>query len=426
MYAITPEGEGQVVETEKSRMTTSYLVKGAGFEGWYRQSEIQIIAGDTNPVQPDPPAPSHKKLKTINPAIPWNDEPLYTQDPEDDSDQMEFVDIKPSKSLNYDTPTGKSVFAAHDDEWQEVEDDDDEMYEDEDSNESGEAEFIKSASWFDVRSKAQKLRSLGNVHVSGHDRSFIYGKVKGYHGTYDVLISRLGMAPSDPSDKVSNWACTCTWGKYAWNREKYFGRMCSHACAMYFDMQSLYNRKKKSSAFSNWPMSIEASEVSDSDFADHVVYSGDPDQDGDDDQSSHYDEVDTTNVTDEDLLGEEVPHEDEDVDLVGEEVPHEYDDDETKTASRPNLSDKEKSVEDGSENLEISDILAEFQKNADNGALGETSGGGGLDFAGAAQEYLQRTAGKNYTPMEQVALIEEEGVASNLGDLNLKGTHYTL
>lgn len=36
-----------------------------------------------------------------------------------------------------------------------------------------------------------------------------------------------------------------------------------------------------------------------------------------------------------------------------------------------------------------------------------------------------RTAGANFTPNEQDALIREPGTARNLGDLNLKGTHYS-
>jgi hypothetical protein len=50
------------------------------------------------------------------------------------------------------------------------------------------------------------------------------------------------------------------------------------------------------------------------------------------------------------------------------------------------------------------------------------------DIAGAAANFLHRTAGRTYSPAEQASLMNEEPVngrgARNLGGLDLGGTHY--
>lgn len=74
------------------------------------------------------------------------------------------------------------------------------------------------------------------------------------------------------------------------------------------------------------------------------------------------------------------------------------------------------------------DIVAQFQASeAGRGVMSANSGGGGHDdIAGAASQFLQRTAGRNYSPAEQEALMREgdRGGARNLDELQLTGTHY--
>jgi hypothetical protein len=78
------------------------------------------------------------------------------------------------------------------------------------------------------------------------------------------------------------------------------------------------------------------------------------------------------------------------------------------------------------------DIVAEFQRQAAAGgsALDAPGGGGGQydDFAAspAFRQAMLRTAGRNYSPAEQAALIQEgkRGGAGNLDQLDLRGTHY--
>lgn len=73
------------------------------------------------------------------------------------------------------------------------------------------------------------------------------------------------------------------------------------------------------------------------------------------------------------------------------------------------------------------DIVAQFQRNAAH-ILGNSSSGGdsGFDIAGAANQFLQRTAGRNFSLAEQSELIREgdRGGAGNLDSLDLSGTHY--
>lgn len=82
----------------------------------------------------------------------------------------------------------------------------------------------------------------------------------------------------------------------------------------------------------------------------------------------------------------------------------------------------------GSHDDDDSDIVRSFQANLGNTALGADAGGGSGrfdDIAGAAAGFL-RTAGRNYSLSEQSELIREgdKGGAGNLGDLDLRGTHY--
>jgi hypothetical protein len=73
------------------------------------------------------------------------------------------------------------------------------------------------------------------------------------------------------------------------------------------------------------------------------------------------------------------------------------------------------------------DIVAQFQASG-GGAVNSTASSGHDDIAGAASEFLQRTAGRRYSPAEQEALMREgdRGGARNLDELRLEGTHYSM
>jgi hypothetical protein len=94
---------------------------------------------------------------------------------------------------------------------------------------------LRTAAWNDVRKKAQRLRREGRVHVLHRAPGNIYANVDGDHGTYSVLIAKVGFN----SQTIDKWACSCEWGRWAFQRKiSYVGRLCSHGYASYLEMQS--------------------------------------------------------------------------------------------------------------------------------------------------------------------------------------------
>lgn len=106
----------------------------------------------------------------------------------------------------------------------------------------------REAAWKDVRTKALRLREAGAVSVKDLDNDRIYASVNGDHGTYDVMIVKgSDFNPSwngGGSQGISNWSCSCDWGKWAFKRQQtYVGRLCSHGYAAYLEMQSRHQTK---------------------------------------------------------------------------------------------------------------------------------------------------------------------------------------
>jgi hypothetical protein len=99
---------------------------------------------------------------------------------------------------------------------------------------------IHDASWKEVRDKAKRLKSTNQVNVTSASGNELRAIVHGDTGIYDVEIHRKNAH----GEGVTWWDCDCEWGKRAWNRFKYLGRMCSHTLAAYYQMQGMSNRKK--------------------------------------------------------------------------------------------------------------------------------------------------------------------------------------
>lgn len=97
----------------------------------------------------------------------------------------------------------------------------------------------RDAAYRDVQMKAVRLRNEGKVTVLRIDPTIAAGKVIGDSGNaYNVVIER-----QDPSSyAVSLWECECVWSQYAWG-PVHKGRMCSHALALLYEIQSRENRK---------------------------------------------------------------------------------------------------------------------------------------------------------------------------------------
>ncbi len=78
---------------------------------------------------------------------------------------------------------------------------------------------------------------------------------------------------------------------------------------------------------------------------------------------------------------------------------------------------------------DTSDVVRQFQAQMNGGGWATSyspTGPGGMDPSAGAQAFLSRTAGRNYSPAEQLSLEQESHVlgARNLGELDLNGTHY--
>lgn len=98
---------------------------------------------------------------------------------------------------------------------------------------------LRTAAWKDVREKAVRLRREGRVHVKDVGPDRIYASVQGDHGVYDVMIKKGNNYAGLGSHAVSNWHCSCEWGKWAFQRRfTMVGRLCSHGYASYMEMQS--------------------------------------------------------------------------------------------------------------------------------------------------------------------------------------------
>lgn len=91
--------------------------------------------------------------------------------------------------------------------------------------------LVKEAAWADVRDKAKRLKDGGQVLLDVNEVNVVQGKVQGDNGLYDIVIYR----ENPENNKITNWECSCDWGKYAWQRtrqwKKFEGRPCSHIVA---------------------------------------------------------------------------------------------------------------------------------------------------------------------------------------------------
>jgi hypothetical protein len=90
------------------------------------------------------------------------------------------------------------------------------------------------SNWAGIMAKAQRLRLTDGVHIEEKEDGYTSGTVEGDHGTYHVQ-----MLSHDPySGIIDEWQCECPWFQYAFDRtekyQKFEGRFCSHALALYW------------------------------------------------------------------------------------------------------------------------------------------------------------------------------------------------
>lgn len=99
---------------------------------------------------------------------------------------------------------------------------------------------MRTAAWKDVAAKAKRLRAEGAVHPQDIGPNRILAKVDGDNGQYTTLVLRgPGYAGIGKGANSATYSCTCDWGKWAFKRQFTFvGRMCSHALASLWELQS--------------------------------------------------------------------------------------------------------------------------------------------------------------------------------------------
>lgn len=101
-------------------------------------------------------------------------------------------------------------------------------------------EHMRTAAWKDVAAKAKRLRADGAVHPEDIGPNRIMATVDGDNATYRTLVLRgPGYAGIGKGPNSATFSCTCSWGKWAFKRQFTFvGRMCSHALATLWELQS--------------------------------------------------------------------------------------------------------------------------------------------------------------------------------------------
>lgn len=380
----TPEGIGVVSDSQRSHLSTLFHVSGVGFEGWYPLSKLvdASYADEDLGLSYEEDVPEYEELGEVDfdtHTSSLEDEvydDLLTSDFTFGTDEYEFTSH--TSSLDEESPYLNSLLTASSHTSPSMSDDEEATLLH--SLDFRTASQVQSA-WVDVEDKASRLRQEGKVNITLHDLDArrIEGTVVGDTGTYDVMVKKV-----DGSQKVAFWQCSCPWGQWAFNRERMRGRLCSHALALLQDLQSLEYGQYTSSVH-------EASQ-------ENVEYEGED-----------YQEY-------EDLA-------------PNEELVVYGDDDEMEEDPIPRtLKSSSKEGEEVNESDEIEEgDLAELQRHL--GHLNESSDSGDLNIADRATQFLReagvsKEARKNYSFQEQMNLVDEDGVATQLEELDLKGTHY--
>lgn len=105
-------------------------------------------------------------------------------------------------------------------------------------------EHMRTAAWKDVAAKAKRLRADGAVHPEDIGPNRIMATVDGDNAQYKTLVLRgPGYAGIGKGANSATFSCTCSWGKWAFKRQFTFvGRMCSHALATLWELQSHTNK----------------------------------------------------------------------------------------------------------------------------------------------------------------------------------------
>lgn len=249
-FVRVKEGFGKIEDSRTERFSRAFFVKGASFEGWYDEREIE---GNTS-VEDQDMELTYVEDDEIEEEEAPKQSSLFTE---------EFVPFGTVSAAEFDP------YLAQDDEEidnpaPEVLPDPEEapVVEFDEAAEPAEDDEAKTAAWRDVQRKAKRLRDTGSITVEYVDELMITGQVQGDNGTYATAVYRGGRDLTDR--QLSTYKCSCKWGNWVYRRGKYFGRLCSHSLAMFYEMQASDRKRRRSSslerkatASDRWPEILE-------------------------------------------------------------------------------------------------------------------------------------------------------------------------
>lgn len=228
-WVNTKQGRARIEARQDTRRGQHFYLRGEGFHGWYKAAEIENLESVDFTGAP---------VVDLE-HLPWEPVPTVADNPfMDDTDALDTLHYEDGRATTL-TEADLTVTASGDDipgDWANIELLGEEGTEPDPDDPNPVMANIHSA-WSDVQEKAKKLRADMALNVTRDDGDYIEATIRGSSGSYETYVQRHGA--SSGSYTVTGWGCTCGWGQWAWKRQHtYVGRMCSHALALYLEMQS--------------------------------------------------------------------------------------------------------------------------------------------------------------------------------------------
>lgn len=422
---VTDYGHGEVTDVGKRGIRTAYRIVGSEYDVWLSADEfdlLDLLFGEE--VEPD-----NEELSVLDLEADPEDDVYFIKEGEEPEFESEFIDrandnpeLSDLSDDEFDVVAVETYDRLDDDPYAEAPAIADEVI---DELLPDGTELKKSAAWVDVQNKAREIFSSGRVSVNSLEDRKIEAVVQGATGTYNTMIKK-----TPGSQKIAFWSCSCPWGEWAFNRETRYGRLCSHALATQYAMQKMEYGKTAAEENSSEGFAAEAPSAQDASIFDTIEEEDVTDieeNEGDFDESSF---VTTASEIDEDLeLTFDDSYDGEDEELFQSDLQNakDADSDEWDEEFDENFNEHSQSVEANQK------VAEEFNDSQDISHLQQglehlMSGGGGADpgdddISKAAQKFLKDSR-KQYTAAEELRLIDEDGTASQLEELDLSNTHY--
>lgn len=116
--------------------------------------------------------------------------------------------------------------------------------------------LYRLGSFEDVKNKGRRLLNEHRFNVIEESTYSVLAEVEGDNGTYLTYVNNNLKVNKYTDNKMSYWECTCPWGEWAFSRETYEGRVCSHAYAMHLYLQSNRRNLRNSNVLEGVSMGI--------------------------------------------------------------------------------------------------------------------------------------------------------------------------